>query len=110
MVKGDKKKGDGLKSEDKDSNTGATTGAHFEDTTTPKESTAPSGGASIGTHVSETNGQSSGPSRTVEDILEAHLISNDNFWVGINPGDMSIDTANSKEMIAGNHITEYAEL
>ena len=32
-----------MKSEDKDSNTGGTTSAHVEDTTTSEESTAPSG-------------------------------------------------------------------
>ena len=44
---GDKKKGDDPKSKDKDNKTGATAGAHVEDTTTLEESTAPSGGASI---------------------------------------------------------------
>ena len=33
-------------------------------------------------------------------------MSDDDFWVGTNPGDVSIDTANSKEMMAGSHITE----
>ena len=41
------------KSEDKDSNTGGTAGAH--DARTTEESTAPSGEASIGAHVLETN-------------------------------------------------------
>ena len=31
---------------------------------------------------------------------------NDDYWGGTNPGDISIDTANSKEMMAGSHITE----
>ena len=57
--KGDKRKGDVSKSEDKDSNTGGTAGAHVEDTTTTEESTPPSGGASIGDHVSDTNQESS---------------------------------------------------
>ena len=30
----------------------------------------------------------------------------DKFWSKTNPGDVSIDTANSKEMMAGSHITE----
>ena len=77
--KGDKKKGDDPKSEDKDSNTGATVGAYVEDTTTPEESTAFSRGASIGAHISETNEQSSCPSLTVEEILRAHLMSDDDF-------------------------------
>ena len=46
--KGNTRKGDDSKSEDKDSNTGRITGAHIEDTTTNKDSTAPSGGASLG--------------------------------------------------------------
>ena len=55
--KWDKRKGDELKVEDKDSNTGDTFGAHVEDITTTEESTAPSRGPSIGAHVSETNVQ-----------------------------------------------------
>ena len=77
--KGDKKKGDNLKYEDKDSNTGATAGTHVEDTTPPEKSTVPSGGASIGTNVSETNEQLSCPSRTEREILGAHLMSDDDF-------------------------------
>ena len=42
--KGDKNKGNDPKSEDKDSNTGDTTGAPIGDTTTTEEFTAPSGG------------------------------------------------------------------
>ena len=45
--KGDKRKGDDPKSEDKDSNTGGTAGAHVEDTTTNENTTAPSGGAQV---------------------------------------------------------------
>ena len=92
--------------EDKDSNTGDTVGAYVGDTTTTEESTTPSGGASIGNHLSETNVQSSRPSRTVKEILGAHPMNNDNFWGGTNPGDVSIDTTNSKEMMAGSHMTE----
>ena len=33
-------------------------------------------------------------------------MSDDDFWGGINPNDVSIDTANSKEMMARSHITE----
>ena len=65
-----------------------------------------SGGASIGAHVLETNKQLSCPSRTVEKILEVHPMSDDDFLGGTNPGDVSIDTANSKEMMVGSHITE----
>ena len=53
--KGDKRKEDDSKSKDKDSNTGGTAGAHVEDTTTNEGTTAPSGEASLGAHVLETN-------------------------------------------------------
>ena len=43
---------------------------------------------------------------TVEEILEAHLMDDDDFWGDNNPGDVSIDTVNSKEMMAGGHITK----
>ena len=66
----------------------------------------PSGGASIDAHVSETNVQSSRPSRTVEKILGAHPMNDDDFWGDTNPSDVSIDTTNSEEMMAGSHITE----
>ena len=104
--KGDKRKDDDSKSEDKDSSTGDTTGAHIEDTTTFEESIPPSGGPSIGAHISETNVQLSCSSCTVKEILGAHPMNDDDFWGITNPTDMSIDTTNSKEMIAGSHITE----
>ena len=63
--------------EDKDSNTGGTAGAHVEDTTTNENTTAPSGGARLGAHVSETNQAPSRPSRTVEEILGAHPVNDD---------------------------------
>ena len=94
--KGDKNKGNNPKSKDKDSNMGGTAGAYVEDTTTTEESTAPSGGASIGAHVSETNQESSRPSRMVEEILGAHPV-NDDFWDNANPTDVSIDTVNSEK-------------
>ena len=49
--KGDNRIGYDSKSEDKDSNTGGATGANVEDTRTNKDSTTPSGGASLATHV-----------------------------------------------------------
>ena len=103
--KGDKRKGDDSKSEDKDSNTGGTAGAHIEDATTTEDSTAPSGGASLGAHVLEINQASSRPSRTVDEILGSNPV-NDDFWGNTNPTDVSIDTANSKEMMAGSHTTK----
>ena len=69
MVKGDKKREDDPKSGDKDSSTGGTAGAHIGNTPTLEESAASNKGASIGAHVSETNGELSRPSRTVEEIL-----------------------------------------
>ena len=79
--RGDTKKGGGgdPKSEDKDSNTGATAGTYVGDTTPPEESTAASREASIGANVLKTNEQSSCPSRTVEEILGAHSMSDDDF-------------------------------
>ena len=60
------------------------------DTTTTEESTAPSRGASIGAHVSETNIQLSRSSRTMEETLRAHPMKDDDFWGGTNPGDVLI--------------------
>ena len=64
--KGDRRQGDDSQSEDKDSNTSDTAGAHVEDTTTNQDSTAPSGGASLGVHILETNQAPSRLSRTVD--------------------------------------------
>ena len=66
--KGNKRTGDDTKSEDKDSNTDGTASVHVGDTTPPEESTASSGGASLGAHVLEANEQSSRPTRSVEEI------------------------------------------
>ena len=82
---GDKNKGYDPKSKDKDSNTGDTAGTHIEDTTTTEGSTAPSGWSSIDAHVLETSVQQSRPSHTVEDILGAHYMYDDDFWSGTNP-------------------------
>ena len=105
--KGDRKKGDESKSEDKDSNTGGTAGAQVEDTTTSEKSTVPSGAPSVGAHVSEINVQSSNSSRTMEEILGAHPMNDDDFWGNANPTDVSIDMVNSKEKMTGSHITEF---
>ena len=80
--KGDRsgKKGDDLKSEDKDSNTGGTSGAHVGDTISAEESTTPSGGASTDSHVLEANKMLPRRSRTVKDILRAHPMGDDDFW------------------------------
>ena len=102
--KGDKRKDNDSKPEDKDSNTGGTAGAHIEDTTTTEEYNAPSGAPSIGIHVSEINLQSSRSPRTIEEILGVHSMNDDDFWSNTNPADVSIDTVNSKEMMAASHI------
>ena len=102
--KRDRRKENNSKSKDKNSNMGGTAGAHVEDTATNKDTTAPSRGASLVARVSETNQTSSRLSRTIDTILRAHPI-DDDFWDNINPTDVSIDTMNSEEMIAGSHIT-----
>ena len=73
------KNGDDPKSEDKDSNTAGTAGVHVWDTTPHEESTASNRRASISTHILKANEQLSRPTRSVEDILEAHPINDDNF-------------------------------
>ena len=99
------KEGDNSKSEDKDNDAIGTAGSHVGDITTPEDLTASSRGASIGAHILETNGKLSCPARSVEEILGAYPINND-LWVRSNPSDVSIDIANSKEVMTGSHITE----
>ena len=94
------------KSEDKDSATSGTAGAHVEDSTTSEDTTAPSREASLGVHVSETSQATSPPPRTVGQILGAHPI-NDTFWKNANPTDVSVDTVNSEEQMTGSHITKF---
>ena len=84
-----KRKGDDPKSEDKDSNTSGTTGAHVEDTTTHEDTTTPSRGASLGTDISETNQALSRQLRMVDELLGAHPVNND-FLNNTNPTDVSI--------------------
>ena len=104
--KGNKRKEDAPKSEDKNDITGGTAGAHVEDTVTNENTTAPSRGASLGAHFSETSQAASRPSRTVEKILRANPIDN-NFWDNTNPAEVSIDTVNSEEQMTGSHITDF---
>ena len=104
--KNKQRKADYPKSEDKDNTTSGTAGAHVEDTTTNKDTTAPSGGTSLGAHVSETSQATSRPSRTVEEILVAHTI-DDDFWENTNPADVSVDKLDSKEKVTGSHITKF---
>ena len=42
----------------------------------------------------------------MEEILGAHPMHDDDFWGDTNPGDVSIDTTNSEEMMERSHITE----
>ena len=98
------------KSQDKDSTTAGTAGEHVDNTTPAEEFSAPSGGASIGAHLLEANEMSSRPSGTVEEILGVHLIGDDDFWGWNNPSDVSVNTANSTEIMAGSHITEQCTL
>ena len=80
--------------------------AHIEDTTTNEDTTASSGRANLGAHVLEINQASSCQSCTVDEILGACPV-NDIFWDNTNPTDVSIDTVNSEETMAGNHITKF---
>ena len=99
--------GDESKPEDKDSITDGTARAYVEGATTTEESAVPNGTPSIGSYVSETNIQLSNSSRAVKKILGAHSINNDDFWDNTNSTDVSIDTANSEEMMAGSHIAKF---
>ena len=107
IKKGDRngKKGDDHKSKDKDNINTGTVGAHVRDTTRTKYSTVSSRGASIGAHVLEATRQLSRPTHSVENILGAHSIGDD-LWGRTNPRDVSIDTTNSKLVMAGSHIKE----
>ena len=107
IKKGDtnRKKGDDPKPEDKDNNATGTVGAHVGDITTPEDSIAPSGGSSIGVHVLEVTKQPSRPTQSVEDLSKAYSI-DDAIWGGTSTCDVSVDIANSKEVMAGSHITE----
>ena len=98
------KKSEDSKPEDSNTTTSGTTGAHIEGTT-PQDSTAPSEGASIGAHVSETSQRTFRPALSVEELLVAHPV-DDAIWSHTNPSDVSIDTVNSAEIIAGSHIKE----
>ena len=99
------KKGDDAKSEDSNTSTTGTAGAHVGQVTTPQDSTAPGEGAVIGAHVSEIAQLAFRPARSVEELLAAHPV-DDAIWSHSNPSYVSIDTANSTELIAGIHIME----
>ena len=98
--KGDRnsKKGDDSKSEDSNTTTTGTAGAHVGEVTAPQDSTAPSKGASIGAHVSEISQPTFRPARSIEELLAAHPI-DDAIWSHSNPSDMSIDTATAQNSL-----------
>ena len=98
------KKDNEPKSEDKDNNTIGTAGAHVGETTTPKDSNAPSDGSSIGAHVSEVDEPGTRLTRSVQEILATHAI-DDPIWDYTDAYDVVFDTKNSAEALAGNHIT-----
>ena len=99
------KKGDDSKYEDSNSTTTGTTGVHVGEVTTPQDATAPSKGSSIGAHVSEIAEPVFLLAQSVEELLAAHPV-DDVIWSHTNPSDVSIDTANSAEIMTGIHITE----
>ena len=78
------------------------------DATTPPDSTTPSNGSSIGAHIGDAPEDVEPPfrrARTVDKLLAAHPV-DDAIWDHTNPSDVSIDTLNSAEDMAGIHITE----
>ena len=103
--KGDEngKKGDDSKPGDKNNNTSGTAGVHIGEVTTPEDSIAPSNGSSIGAYVLEVVKHKFWPAQSIEKLLGAHHI-DDAIWGHTDPSDVSIDTANSVEIMAGNHI------
>ena len=105
--RGDKngKKGDEAKLEDKDNNNTCNTGAHVGETTTPQDSSTPSNGLSIGAHVYDVTKPDVWPAQSIQDILAAHPI-DDSIWSHPNVCDISINTVNSTEALAGIHTGE----
>ena len=103
--KGDKnrKKSDESISEDKDNNNTGTVCAHVEEVTTPQDPTAPSNVSSTGAYVSEVAKPEFRPARFVEELLAAHPI-DDAILSRTDASDVSIDTVNSAEVLAGSHI------
>ena len=104
--KGEKnrKKGDEPKYEDKDNNIIGTAGAHVGETTMPEDSNAPSNGSSIGAHVSEVDKPDTWPKQSVQEILATHAIDGP-IWDHTDACDVSFDTKNSAEALAGSHNT-----
>ena len=82
-----------------------TAGGHVGEVTTPQDSTALSKAASIGAHVSEIAQPAFCPARSAEELLAVHPV-DDTIWSHSNPSEVSIDEANSAELIVGIHITE----
>ena len=109
---GDKSKKDNdNKSEDKDNNTAGTTGAHVGEVTSDKDKTvAPSNSSSIGVHISDVTKTIVRPTQCVQDILAAHSIDNP-IWNCTDTCDISIETSNNTEAMAGAHVAnqEYQD-
>ena len=104
------KKVNDSKPEDKDNNTTGPSGVHVGEVTTHEEdSTAPSNGSSISAHVSEVTKHKFWPAQSIEELLGAYLINN--VILGCTDlSDVSVDTVNSAEIMAGNHIREQQTL
>ena len=105
---GDKngKKGGEPRSEDRDNIITGSAGAHVGEITTPKESNAPSNASSIGAHVSEVNKPDTRPIQSVQEILATHAIDNP-IQDHTDACDVSIDTMNNAEALAGSHFAEW---
>ena len=76
----------------------------YGETATLKDSNAPSDGSSIGAHVSEVEENDACPTRSVKKLLATHAV-DDLIWDHTGACDVSLDTKNSAEALAGIHIT-----
>ena len=70
----------------------------------PKDSNVPNNGSSIGAHVSEVDKPDARLTQSVQKILATHTI-DDPIQNHTDACDVSIDTVNSAEALAGTHIT-----
>ena len=105
---GDKnrKKGDETKSEDKDNSNTGTAGVHVGETTTPQDASTPSNGSSIGAHISNVTEPVVWSTQSIQDILAAHPIG-DTILSHTDAWEVSIDTVNTAEALAGTHIIQH---
>ena len=72
----------------------------------PQDSSTPSNGSSIGAHVSNVTEADVWLAQSVQDIMAAHPI-DDPIWSYTDACDVSIDTVNSAETLAGGHIIRH---